>query len=513
MREIALIALRDYRQYILSRGFLLLLVLMPVGILALGILTRAASETRSQQLFVVHDPSGVFTADIDSYFEQRRRRATFQAWDRYLDAHLSPGSDRNTLPVPFRGTSSLSPVPMPIDSDRDIDAFFEAGGVEAARDAADPVLRDGAPPFVPPRDRFLRVPAPANLTGLPAHEFAEGIRPYLNDDAEFPDADGRSLFAALILPTGFGDLETDISAQYWSRNLVDTQLREQLSAVLLDSIRRTTATRLGLSPKTYGAIIDARPSVTTFRPDREGEDAALTLRDRIESGLPAALTYILFILIFSVGSLLLTNTIEERSNKIVETLLSSVTANQLMLGKLIGIGAVGLTIPAIGVIGAIIGTFTVFSGNAFVQELIDALVFSPLVWVYLFYFISAYVIFAMIYLAIGAISNSLQDAQAFLGPVTLVMIAPVGLMPLVFQEPNGLIASIITWIPIYTPFAVMLRAASDPPLWEIIGATVLMLVFALFFVGLMGRIFRRGLLSASPPSLRNLFRLASQPHD
>ena len=115
----------------------------------------------------------------------------------------------------------------------------------------------------------------------------------------------------------------------------------------------------------------------------------------------------------------------------------------------------------------------------------------------------------MMYLAIGAISNSLQDAQTFLGPVTLIVMAPLPLMVMVFQDPNGLVASIMTWIPFYTPYAVMLRAASGPPLWEIIGATVFMLVFGAFFVSLMGRIFRRGLLNDSPPNLRALIGLAA----
>ena len=312
----------------------------------------------------------------------------------------------------------------------------------------------------------------------------------------------------MIIPDQFGK-DGDVPAQYWGRNLVDTDLKDDLKRALDWVLQREAAQGFGLSDANYSTIITTRAVLNSFRPDRASEEAALNLRDRIETTLPAAMTYVLFILIFSVGSLLLTNTIEERSNKIVEMLLSSVTADQLMLGKLIGIGAVGLTIPAIGLILSLVGAFTVFAGNELVTGLIATVLLSPLIWIYLFYFLCGYVIFAMMYLAIGAISNSLQDAQTFLGPVTLIVMAPLPLMVMVFQDPNGLVASIMTWIPFYTPYAVMLRAASGPPLWEIIGATVFMLVFGAFFVSLMGRIFRRGLLNDSPPNLRALIGLAA----
>ena len=97
--------------------------------------------------------------------------------------------------------------------------------------------------------------------------------------------------------------------------------------------------------------IDA--SIVSFRADKDGEDAELSFVDRVETALPAGLTYMLLVVIFGVGNLLLTNTIEERSNKIVEILLSSVTASQLMMGKLIGIAAVGLTMPMIFLLGGL----------------------------------------------------------------------------------------------------------------------------------------------------------------
>jgi ABC-2 type transport system permease protein len=114
----------------------------------------------------------------------------------------------------------------------------------------------------------------------------------------------------------------------------------------------------------------------------------------------------------------------------------------------------------------------------------------------------------MIFLAIGAVSNSLQDAQSYMGPVMLLVFAPLPFMVMVFQNPNGLVASILTWIPIYTPYAVMMRAAADPPISEIVGATCLMLAFAIVLARVMGRIFRAAILQSAPPKAKDLIRLA-----
>ncbi len=216
----------------------------------------------------------------------------------------------------------------------------------------------------------------------------------------------------------------------------------------------------------------------------------------------------LLVVVFGVGNLLLTNTIEERSNKIVEVLLSSVTANQLMLGKLIGIAAVGLTMPAIFLFAGAALALAGGEDSGPAREVLGVLFSTHFLAVYLFYFFCAYAIFAMIFLAIGALSNSLQDAQSFMGPVMLLVFAPVPFVPMIFQNPNGLIATILTWIPIYTPYAVMMRAAADPPIAEIVGATCLMLAFAIFLARIMGRIFRAAILQSAPAKARDLVRLA-----
>jgi ABC-2 type transport system permease protein len=501
VRPVLLIAWREYKQYVLSRGFLIFLFAFPLLIALGGGAMGLLEATRPTRNFVVYDAIGGYAQAIDREIAEMARRNTLVAWDAYVAAAIDRTlTDPEGLPAPY--------APGPVTRARQ-QAFFDRGGAEAAEAAVRPFLRKGAPRFSAPRGQFARLDliAPLGAAGS-IDEAAEILRPYLIGAKRYPGAGPQGLFAAVLIPRDYTGDETGAAAQFWSQNLTDPALEVAVGRALTITARRRLAGDLGLSSAELDAIADLEAPMTPFRPGKAAGGGELEDRDRLRSAvIPAALTYVLLVVVFGVGNLLLTNTIEERSNKIVEILLSSVTAGQLMLGKLIGIAAVGLTMPTVFLLGALLIAF--FGGGSDMMQSLFAILFSShFVLVYLFYFFCAYAIFAMIFLAIGAVSNSLQDAQSFMGPVMILVFAPLPFMVLVFQNPNGLVASILTWIPIYTPYAVMMRAAADPPLWEIVGATALMLAFAMVLARVMGRIFRAAILQSAPPRPKDLWRLA-----
>lgn len=503
MKQILLIAWREYRQYIFSRGFLIFLLMFPLGFIAVSAAVGLAEANKPSRNFVVYDQVGGYGAAIVEEIDHRMLHVGLMAWDEYLRAFAD---DPDAFAAPF--------APGTINELR-ITRFEAAGGFPAAIAAAQGRLKEGAPQFTPPKRPFHLVDLPEEAAAAGSlDEAKEILRPYLLEEKTIalPGGERDTLFAAILIPADFSAAEGAQAAQYWSRNLTDSGLESRVSSALNKSLRRQTIAELGVPDAALEQIEAIDAPMTSFRPDRAPGEAELTLADRIETGLPAAMTYMLLVIIFGVGNLLLTNTIEERSNKIVEILLSSVTANQLMMGKLIGIGAVGLTMPAIFVAGGVGLSATIDTGGqeSVATSVMNTLLSSNLLAVYLFYFLCAYVIFAMLFLAIGAISNSLQDAQSYMGPVMLLVFAPLPFMLMVFQNPNGVVASILTWIPIYTPYAVMMRAAADPPMWEILGATALMLAFGFFLMRIMGRIFRNAILNASPPKMTEVWRLAKK---
>lgn len=494
MNPILLIAWREYRQYIFSRGFLLYLLLMPIGAIVVAGMFGLAESARPIRDFAIYDASGRYEQGLADEFERRRKRDIVTGFDTYLRLAVEPAAlEEKRIPAPF--------APAPADAAR-VEAFL-AAGVEAANAAVAPYLKKGAPAYEAPRWPFRLVALPGDVAAASGIEEARArLKPYLLGDKRLP---GGPLFAAILIPPDFG-ANPDAAAEFWSRNVTDAALKETASRALNSALRREAAEARGLAAGAFDTVAAIEAPLEGFRPDRPAEEAALDQRDRLEMALPGLMTYILMIVIFGAGQLLLTNTIEERSNKIVEILLSSVTADQLMLGKLLGIAAVGLTMPTIFAVTGLLAAFGLGGGEETVSAL-TTLAGSGLVFVYLFYFFCAYVIFAMIFLAIGAVSNSIQDAQSFMGPILLIVLLPLPFLMLVYQNPNGFIASLLTWIPIYTPYAVMLRAASDPPLWEIAGATALMLAFAFVLTRAMGRIFRETILNPAPARAGDVWRL------
>jgi ABC-type Na+ efflux pump permease subunit len=121
---------------------------------------------------------------------------------------------------------------------------------------------------------------------------------------------------------------------------------------------------------------------------------------------------------------------------------------------------------------------------------------SGLIPMFVLCFLLGYLIYAGLFLTIGALCNDIKEAQNAQGPLMLIMMVPLFTMMFVNRDPHGTIATILTWIPLYTPFTMMNRAAADPPLLELIGATLLMLATALFLLWSAGRIFRIGILRA-----------------
>jgi len=105
------------------------------------------------------------------------------------------------------------------------------------------------------------------------------------------------------------------------------------------------------------------------------------------------------------------------------------------------------------------------------------------------------------------VCNTLKEAQNLMGPVMLIMVVPLITMFFIPKDPNGTLATVLSWIPLYTPFVMMNRAAADPPLFDVIGTGVLLLLSTLFVMWMTGKIFRMAILrTGQPPKLLEMLR-------
>jgi ABC-type Na+ efflux pump permease subunit len=230
-----------------------------------------------------------------------------------------------------------------------------------------------------------------------------------------------------------------------------------------------------------------------------GERAAQRGLNRM---LPFICSVLLFVGILTGGQALMTSMIEEKSSRVVEVLLAAVSPLELMGGKLIA---------QLGVCLLMLAVYCGIGLLALVQFATLGLI-DPMLLVYLaVFFVIAYLIFGAMMLTIGAAVNQLADAQALMGPVIILLLAPYALAGMVGQAPNSALSVALSFIPPLNTFVMLARLASEspPPVWQV-GLTMLVgLGFAGVVLWFAAKIFRIGLLMhGKPPNFPTLFRWA-----
>lgn len=281
-------------------------------------------------------------------------------------------------------------------------------------------------------------------------------------------------------------------------------VREKLDDRIIDEIRA------GLRE----AIVDARirttdldrafiedltrvPRVRSRTVTREGEKETNEVLNML---LPGGFMILLLASVFTGGQYLLTSTIEEKSSRVVEVLLSAVSPMQLMAGKIIGQMAVGFVILAVyagmGVLGLV--SFAMLG-------LLDGWLLFYLVILYLI----AYFVVASMMATVGSAVNEMREAQTLMTPIMLTMMVPWLLWLPITRNPDSLFSVITSFIPPINTFVILLRMTSStpPPMWQVwlsIGVGVASAYAALWFAA---KVFRIGLLMfGKPPTFGTLIK-------
>jgi ABC-type Na+ efflux pump permease subunit len=212
--------------------------------------------------------------------------------------------------------------------------------------------------------------------------------------------------------------------------------------------------------------------------------------------------------------MLLTNTVEEKSNRLMEVLLSSVSPIQLMIGKIVGIAATGL---------AMLGSWMVFFylATKYLPRLLDievgfdlSVIAADPVYIgsFLVYFLLGYLFYAALLVGIGSACNSLKEAQNLMMPVTLLLMVPLVAMVPISRDPNGMLAKALSYFPPFTPFVMMNRAAGPPTVAEYVITTVLMVAAVAAVMWAAAKVFRVGvLMTGKAPKLSEIVRWIRAP--
>jgi ABC-2 type transport system permease protein len=322
----------------------------------------------------------------------------------------------------------------------------------------------------------------------------------LQRDVVTPDGK-RQLALAVYIPKDFGaqgSATQGVVARLWTNGRYDGGLGNAIRQQLTAELRLNMLQASGVPAEQAKRIETLAAPVQVIDPPAGTGRAQVTAR----SVAPLALVYLMLITAITTGSMMLQGLIEERSNKLLEAVLPCIRPESLMYGKLVGLGAVGLTIAAVWA-GCAVGAALLAPG--FVADILKpslTAIGDPWIIVaMIFYFLSGYVVVAMLFLAIGSLSDSMQDAQSYLTPVIMLIMLPVVfIIQATVRTPDAALVHVLSWIPLYTPFAMLARLGGGVPLPEMLGTAVVLILFLGLELLLLGRLFRASLLSAGQPS-------------
>lgn len=295
--------------------------------------------------------------------------------------------------------------------------------------------------------------------------------------------------------------------------------------------RRIQEEKLKLENISPEIVAQSRVSVEllTYNLSEEGEKASATPVKMIVGYIAG---FMIYFFIFFYTAQVMRGVIEEKTNRIVEVVISSVKPFQLMLGKVIGIGSVGLLqfliwVVLSGVIYTVAGATILadkfdtqamasqqemqqameMSKGMEIMEMVSTVNFPLVLAGFMFFFIGGYLLYAALFAGVGSAVDNETDSQQFMLPVTIPLILAIVVTARVIEDPNGPIAFWFSMIPLTSPIIMMVRLPFGVPMWELAVSISLLVAGFVFTTWLAGRIYRVGILMyGKKPSWKELYK-------
>lgn len=522
MRIIALIAWREYMENIHTRGFWISILFVPLLIAVVLFLQLRLADIAPTRAYLLIDQSGRYQEAVDAAIDLEYQRQVLRSFVEYLLENR-----RDTDPESTSASAGDAADQLIDDVGTDevaaLNQWIENGGLDFALTMVRPYLRAETPAFTLPARQFLAAEMPAELdrNADPA-QLIESLRPYLVGQRQvLVDGAPQPLFALILIPAdvdrhilrpGTLPVPSDGTAagiQYWARNLTDSRLPDAIERSINNEVRNNEFAALGFNVDLVRNVQRTRLPLSRLDPAAQAGEEQVSMADTFRQYAPMGFVYLMFVALMQSVQYLLSNTIEEKSNRIIEVLLASVTPDELMLGKMLGIGISSLTTVTVWVASSS-AMLLLYPGTEteLIREILGVVLGSEFIPLFIFYSLSGYAMYAGMFLAIGSLCNTLKEAQSMMLPVMLMILVPLVIMPFVVIDPNNTLYRVLSWIPLFTPFLMMNRAAAEPPMIDVVGTALVMLLGILFFLWLSGRVFRLGVLrTGQPPKLVELLRM------
>ncbi len=474
--NVLLVAKREMLQILKLRSFWLTLLILPVA-LALGPLLGETLENRDPTRVTIVDRSGgARAAGIEAQFTFDEKRRLMGLLSRYVRRHGLEAAD------PAAPWSKESYWYGPAD----VAAFDAAGGLKAALAKIARVRPEGVPAFEAPKPDYSFIAPPRKLVDAPEASFEQTARPLLAKGKT-----GTAPQIVVLIPKAY---PADTRITIFSSDDVRTSFVSKLQDVLTSGLRMDLLAQSGVTGERAVLVQTIAPTIDIDTPPPGGGASERML---VRSIVPLALAYILMMSLMLSGSWMLQGSVEERSNKLIESLLACISPEELMYGKLLGGLAVGLMMITVWAGCAGVAAFATQGAIAdFIRPALEPVSSPGIIAAILFFFIAGYIAISAIFVAIGSMADSMSEAQGFMMPVLLLILLPITfLLQAIIAGNNGPIVQILTWVPLWTPFAVLARLGQGITTWELIGAGALLVVSITIELVMIARLFRASLLA------------------
>ena len=344
---------------------------------------------------------------------------------------------------------------------------------------------------------------------------------------EFYNKANGSLDAIIIIPR---DVDSTGVVDIFSEGTITPALVSSVRSAISDTIETAHLTAMGI-PNIQDMVKKAHVDVDvrSIKWSESGDEQQSSTDAAMGLGFVLSLITYMFVLMY--GAMIMNSVIEEKTNRIVEVVVSSCRPFQLMLGKIIGVGLVGLTQMAIWIVLlAIVGTV---AGSAFglngmattnvspeamatvqdmgVMESITRQALSinyvPILINFVLYFLGGYLLYSSLFAGLGSAVDQASDASQFTTPVILIMLIAFYAGIACAENPMGPMAVWCSIIPFTSPVVMMVRLPFGVPTWQLILSIVLLFGTALAITWMAARIYRRGILHyGQKASFKDLFK-------
>ena len=318
--------------------------------------------------------------------------------------------------------------------------------------------------------------------------------------------------AMVIIPR---DVDSTGTVDILSKGTITPALVTTVRSTLADTIESAHLASMGI-PNLQQMVDKAHVDVDvrSIKLSEEGEKESST---DLAMGLGLVLSLFTYMFVLMYGAMIMNSVIEEKTNRIVEVIVSSCRPFQLMLGKIIGVGLVGLTQMAIWlalfiIVGMIAGGALGISGmgspeamaaagasadtgvmDGIMKELYS-INFLPIILYFILYFLGGYLLYSSLFAGLGSAVDQPSDSSQFMTPVMLIMIIALYAGMFCMENPSGPTAVWCSIIPFTSPVVMMVRLPFGVPAWQMLLSLALLFGTALGITWIAARIYRRGIL-------------------